>query len=90
MKFKDLIIQQTLSPTDEAFAMETCKRWEEFSNTMGKMNKAETLKMLKYLMVHRPNSKTLGNRAIQRFNSLNKVRWSDLTNGGDDGDGETS
>ena len=70
MTFKQLVDQQTLSDTEEAYADHLCKQWERFSNTVGKMNKKEILKMLKFIVSKRPNSKTMGNRAVQRFNTL--------------------
>lgn len=81
MKFEEFIANQKLTPTDEAFIEHICKRWDEFSNTVGRMNRKEVAKVINYLIQNRPNSKTLGARAVQRFNSLNKVRWEDLTNG---------
>ena len=85
MKFIDLINQQKLSKTEEVYAEHVCKQWQNFSDTIGKMNKSDTLKILKYLINERPNSHTLGRRAVQRFNTLNKVKWEDLING----DGKT-
>lgn len=85
MKFLDLVLSQTLTPTEEAYIHEKCKRWEDFSNTIGRMDKPDVLKVLNYLVRHRPNSKTLGNRAVQRFNTLNKATWSDLVNGDNNG-----
>ena len=81
MTFREFIKSHKLTPTDEAYIANVCKRWEEFSNTVGKMNKNEVAKTLNYLIQHRPNSKTLGERAVQRFNTLNRVAWKDLTNG---------
>lgn len=84
MKFKDLVSSQTLTETEQVYFYEICKRWEDFSNTVGRMDKPGVLKVLKYLMDHRQKSTTLINRAIQRFNSLNKIKKSDLFNGGDE------
>ena len=82
MTFKELVEKQNLSDTEILFAEHVCKRpWAEFSNMIGLMNKSDTLKLIKYIFTERPNSTTLGKRAVQRFNSLNKVRWEDLTNG---------
>jgi len=78
MTFKELIKSQQLSATDLAYIEHICKRWDRFSNTIGKMNKADTIKVLAFLVEHRPNSKTLGARAVQRFNSINRVRWEEL------------
>ena len=81
MTFKELVERQKLSEIEEAYAEHTSKRWDRFSNTVGVMGKKDTLKILKYLLVNRPNSKTLIVRAVQRFNTLNKVKAEDLTNG---------
>ena len=82
MKFIDLVMEQELSDTELLFAEHICKQpWREFSNTIGNMNKSDTLKVLKYLIKERPESHTLGRRVVQRYNSLNKVKWEDLVNG---------
>ena len=81
MTFKELVESQKLSEIEEAYADHTAKRWDRFSNTVGVMGKSDVLKILKYLLVNRPNSKTLIVRAVQRFNTLNKVKAEDLTNG---------
>jgi len=78
LKFKELVMAQDLSDVDLAFCNHTCKQWERFSNTVGRLNKKQTLKVLKYLLKERPNSKSFGQRAVRRFNHLNKVRWEDL------------
>ena len=82
MTFKELVERQTLNDTEQLFAEHICKQpWKEFSNTIGSMNKADTLKVLKYVMENRPGSNTLGKRLVQRYNALNTVRWEDLVNG---------
>jgi hypothetical protein len=79
MTFKDLVKKQTLSDTEAAYAEHLCKRpWLEFSGVIGKMNKADCLKILKHIVTKRPSSKTLGNRVVQRFNTLNKVRYEEV------------
>ncbi len=81
MNFKELVNSQELNETDEKFAEHITKDWRDFSSKIGKMNKQDTLKILKYIMINRPTSITLGKRAISRFNALNKARWEDLVNG---------
>ncbi len=81
MTFKEMVDKQELTDTETAYVEHICKQWERFSNTVGKMNKGEVIKVLKYLVLKRPNSKTFGERAIQRFNTLNKVTWEGLING---------
>ena len=81
MKFIELVNRQKLSETEEIYAEHVCKEWKYFSDTIGKMNKSDTLKVLKYIVDNRPTSHTLGKRAVQRFNTLNKVKWEDLING---------
>lgn len=81
MTYRELMMQQELTPLDVKECSELCKEWRTFSNVVGRMNIVETTKMLRYLMEFRPHSKTLGMRAVQRFNSLNKMRWGQLVNG---------
>lgn len=81
MTFKTFIMKQELTTIEVHAAKEICKDWKIFSNTIGTMNKSEVIKILRYLVEFRPHSKTLGQRAIQRFNTLNKVSWRDLANG---------
>lgn len=81
MTYKELMMQQELTPLDVKSCAELCKNWQTFSNAVGRMNRPEIAKMLRYLMEFRPHSKTLGMRAVQRFNSLNKMRWGQLING---------
>lgn len=81
MEFKALVDNQILTPTDRAYFEHVCRSWVEFSNTVGTMDREKMLKMLKYLVTERPYSKTYGHRAVQRYNTLNRVRWEDLING---------
>lgn len=78
MEFKELVESQSLSATDHAYLEYVCRSWVAFSNTVGQMGKEGVLKMLCYLTRERPHSKTYGERAVQRYNTLNKVRWGDL------------
>ncbi len=80
-EFRDLVLSQDLSATDIGTLTKICTSWEGFSNAVGKMDKTEILKTLKYLMVKRPHSRTFGERAVQRYNSINRVRWGELYNG---------
>lgn len=81
MTFKEIVQSQKLTDIEAQKADYICKRWDRFSKLIGQMNNRDVLKMLKYLITHRPTSVTLGRRAVQRYNSINKVRWEDLTNG---------
>lgn len=81
MTFKELVKGQKLNEVEFSFCEHLSKRWDRFSNALGTMNKSQTLKVLKYLVENRPHSKTLGERAVRRFNMLNKVRWEDLKDG---------
>lgn len=80
MKPKELVLSQKLSSSEVEYFEGFTKRWEDFSNTVGCMSKEEVLKVLKYIITHRPASNSLGKRAVQRFNALNKLKWGDLTN----------
>lgn len=86
MKFKDMVNSVELTDADVKHIEVLCKNWLSYSNAVGMMNKTQVLQVLKYLIIYRPFSKTLGERAVQRFNILNKVKWEDLTNG-DNGKG---
>jgi hypothetical protein len=90
MEFKKLVESQSLSATDYAYLEYVCRSWIEFSNTIGQMDRGKILKMLCYLTRERPHSKTFGERAVQRYNTLNKVRWGDLTDGDRESSGTTS
>ena len=85
-EFRDKVKSQTLSAADVRTLDKICTRWDRFSGAVSQMNMNEILKTLKYLMVKRPFSKTFGERAVQRYNSLNRVRWGELYHG----DRETS
>jgi phage terminase small subunit len=85
-KFRDRVEAQTLSAADIKALKRICARWDMYSAAVSQMNMLEVVKTLKYLMVKRPFSVTYGERAVQRYNSLNRVRWEDLK----DGDRETS
>lgn len=81
IKFKDRVEAQTLLVDDIRVLDRICARWDRFSGAVSQMNMSEILKTLKYLMVNRPFSVTFGERAVQRYNSLNRVRWEDLKDG---------
>ena len=86
MKIQDIIQSVELTDDDIKRIGALAKNWLAYSNAVGMMNKIDVLKVLKYLLVYRPFSKTLGERAVQRFNILNKIKWEELTNG-DNGKG---
>ena len=77
-EFKYLVMSQTLSVNDVKALNKICTSWEGYSAAISNMDLAGILKTLRYLMVRRPHSKTFGERAVQRYNSLNKVRWEEL------------
>ena len=79
--FKKLVDEQDLTATDITHLDYVCRSWVSFSTFIGQADRAKVLKMLRYLTVKRPYSATYGKRAVQRFNSLNRARWRDLTNG---------
>ena len=86
MKIKDMVQSVELTDADIKHIEALCKNWLSYSNAVGMMNKTQVLQVLKYLLLYRPFAKTLGERAVQRFNILNKVKWEELING-DDGKG---
>lgn len=78
MRFKTLIKDQKLIEIDIAKFKHVCADWNRFARAVAIMDRPEVLRLLKFLIEDRPHAKTLGRRAVQRFNSINRVRWDDL------------
>lgn len=76
--FRDLVVSQTLSVSDIGALKKICTSWEGYSAAVSNMDMREILKTLRYLMMKRPYSRTYGERAVQRYNSLNRVKWGEL------------
>ena len=89
-EFREEVLAQELLPIDVNAIAKICTRWDIFSAAISLMDKREVLKTLKYLMEYRPYSRTFGERAVQRYNSINRVSWGELYHGDRKTGGATS
>lgn len=76
--FKKLILALELNEYDKITFLHNCRTWEGFTQALTEYNKLQTLKLIKYFITERPAAKRMLNRAITRFNSLNKLTIGDL------------
>ena len=81
MNAREYIMNHDISKEEDKAFRKLCRNWYDFSTEISDMNKTKVAKLLKYLVLNKPHNKTLGNRAVGRFNMLNKVEWRHLTNG---------
>lgn len=55
-----------------------CADWSLYCDIISRLTKLQVLKLMKYLVDERPNSRRLLVRAISRFNRLNALKKEDL------------
>lgn len=74
MKFKDLILSVELSDKEQEYFSYICTNWVVYCKALTSFDKLKVIKLLKYLITERANSKQLLNRCVGRFNRLNALQ----------------
>lgn len=86
MHVRKLLDELTLTDKEVKYFFRACIEWKDYCYTVGRMDKATVLKLIKYLLEHRPRGNHLMTRALGRFNRLNTLKKEDLQ---DDEDSNT-
>lgn len=73
-EFKKLIMTVELTEQDKTHFIHICSNWERYCTALTASNKYEVIKLLKYLITERVNSRSMLERCIGRFNRLNALR----------------
>lgn len=78
MTFRDIIRNSEISEEEHEQLVYICSDWELFCKSLMKLDKLQTIKLLKYLIEERHSSQILLKRSIGRFNRLNRLTKEEL------------
>ena len=76
--FKKYILSLQLTDEERKAFTENTTSWANYALYISTLDKVQVMKMLRYLLVARPNNRTFLKRAIERINSLNRLTEEDL------------
>lgn len=71
--FKKLIMLVEITEKDRIHFVHICSNWSLYCTALSAANKYEVMKLLKYLITERVNSRSMLTRCIGRFNRLNAL-----------------
>jgi len=67
-----------ITEKDRDMFITDCRTWEDYTKALVTYNKMYTLKLIKYFITERISGSRMLDRAISRFNTLNKLKRRDL------------
>jgi hypothetical protein len=78
MKLKDVIQGHPPDLADQYLFAEAARDWLSFNKALKEMDLLKVVKLLNFLTEHRHNSRALIQRAVQRYNFLNRASIDDV------------